>query len=75
MVLMIKGLKEYCKAHERQFGSPIGDDGVLGDDGALPILEGLFTLPNGEHGRLDGGTLDRLLRNIADDAQIEEIEQ
>lgn len=44
--------------------SKIGDDGVLG-----PAWESmgraLLELLNGEHGRLDGGTLDRIIRAVA----------
>ena len=54
----------YGEEHHMQYGSDIGDDGVLG-----PAWKawgsGLRDLLNGETGRLDCGTLDGLFLNIA----------
>ncbi len=56
----IKAWVDYALEHEARFGSPIGEDGVLG-----PAWEqwglALRTLLNGETGDLDCGTLDTIL--------------
>lgn len=59
----IKAAAIYADAHAARFGSPIGEDGVLGPCFAS-ILAGLLGLLNGETGRLDCGTLDGLIREI-----------
>lgn len=58
---MFNGWVHYAQAHEAEFGSPIGEDYVLG-----PMWEdigkSLLGLLNGEIGGLDGGTMDGLIR-------------
>jgi len=65
LVHSITGWAEMAAAHERMYDSLIGEDGVLGPAWKA-IGESLITMLNGERGGLDGGTLDRLIRDIAD---------
>lgn len=58
-------LKSYCRAYQEHFGSPIGGDAILGDEGVRDILRGLNTLLNGPLGQQDGGTLSKMLYDIA----------
>lgn len=60
---MVLGLARYCDAYRKRYDTPIGDDGVLGEN-AADIAHGIIGLLNGELGGLDGGTMDRLVRNI-----------
>lgn len=53
----------YADNHRKRFESRIGDDGVLGEPWAL-ILMSVLTLLNGDLGRLDGGTVDALVRHM-----------
>ena len=57
VVEMVKAWKLYAAAHERAYGSKVGEDSVLG-----PAWESigyaLQVLLNGETGRLDCATLD-----------------
>lgn len=62
---MLKGAVSYADWHFSRYGSKIGDDGVLGPAWA-EVLKSLLTLLNGELGRLDGGTLDGLIRGMLD---------
>ena len=57
---MLRGWLRYADAHQERYASPIGQDGVLGPCWAQ-IGAGLRGLLNGEHGRLDAGTLDSIL--------------
>ena len=75
MVWMLHGLAAWLDGYEARYGSPPGTDGVLGDEGAGKIIEGLLVLLNGELGRLDGGTLDSILRHFAKLYKFEAIEQ
>ena len=68
VVKMLLALAEYADGHTSRYESSIGQDGVLGDDGWLSILKGVRVLLNGELGPLDGGTLDRLLFDMAEAA-------
>lgn len=60
LVELLTGWLRYADAHESAYGSPVGDDGVLGLEWAR-IGEALRGLLNGHLGRLDGGTLDSLI--------------
>jgi len=62
MVLMVRGWCEYAQSHKDQFGSEIGDDRVLGDEW-MAIGQAMLGLLNGDLGRLDGGTLDAIIRD------------
>lgn len=59
----------YCRAYKEHFGSPIGDDGVLGGE-MQDLLRSLRGLLNGPLGREDGGSLDRLILDIAEGADL-----
>jgi hypothetical protein len=52
------------------YQSKIGDDGVLGP-AFTEVLSGLIRLLNGELGTQDGGKLDRMLRNLARQSNID----
>jgi len=60
-VELLSGWLRYADAHHNAYGSGIGADYILGPAWAQ-IAGGLITLLNGDLGRLDGGTLDGLLR-------------
>jgi len=62
MALMVRGWCEYAQSHKDQFGSEIGDDRVLGDEW-MAIGRAMLDLLNGALGRLDGGTLDAIIRD------------
>jgi hypothetical protein len=66
---MLLGLAEYADAHERQYSSKIGADGVLGREW-LDALRGVRGLLNGELGRFDGGTLDKAIHAMAEAASV-----
>jgi hypothetical protein len=61
---MYDALDEYACAHKRRYGSPIGEDGVLGD-AWIAAVRALAELLNGETGSIDCGTFDRHLRDLA----------
>lgn len=63
LVRMITGLAEYADEHAKRYESPVGEDGFIGDLWE-DIAKGIVGLFNGEHGRLDAGTIDGLLRAI-----------
>jgi hypothetical protein len=65
IVAMIRSLATYADNHESAYGSPIGQDYVLGA-AWLDMLKGWRQLLNGELGRLDGGTLDSLAYDLAE---------
>lgn len=70
MVSMLMGWEAYAKQHKQRYESPIGEDGVLGQEWQA-IGEGLIGLLNGELGELDGGTLDAFLRDTMRENGIE----
>ena len=65
--LMYDALDKYQETHRRAYGSPIGADGVLGDQwiAAVRALAGLL---DGETGELDCGAFDHKLRDLAETA-------
>lgn len=65
MIQMIYGWAEYADAHFHRFESLIGEDGFLGP-AWLAMGKGIRALLNGETGRLDCGTLDGLILEIAE---------
>ena len=62
LVQMIKGWTDYSEIHKVRFGSEIGEDCVLGDEW-FAIGMAMLGLLNGDLGRLDGGTLDTIIRD------------
>jgi hypothetical protein len=60
LVHMITGWVDYADVYVERYDAPIGEDHVLGPAWQA-IGEGLRTLLNGETGRLDCGSLDRLI--------------
>lgn len=59
----IRALAEYADAHQERYDSPLAEDYVLGEAWEQAI-RGVLALLNGELGRLDGGELDRTIREI-----------
>lgn len=62
--MMIEGLAMYAAGYEEVVEEPIGNDGVLGDYW-VDIARSFVGLLNGDAGRLDCGSLDRLARDLA----------
>ena len=62
IVRLIGGWLDYANHHHRRFDSGIGEDGFLGQHWEA-IGQALLAMLNGELGRLDGGTLDALIRD------------
>lgn len=60
---MILSLARYADDHETRFESSIGEDGFLGPAWES-MVRNVLTLLNGELNGLDGGTLDKLLRDM-----------
>jgi hypothetical protein len=63
IVRMIEGVALYADHHAKRFESNVGEDGLLGPE-VEQIIRSIRTLLNGECGRLDCGTLDRLLLDM-----------
>lgn len=61
---------KYAALYERRFEQPIGDDYVLGPH-VRDIYAAVIGLLNGPTGRLDCGTVDRLVREFAEDASLD----
>lgn len=62
IVSLLRGWMQYADTHSQRYESGIGEDGVLGDEW-VKIGDALLGLLNGELGRLDGGSLDGLIRD------------
>jgi hypothetical protein len=58
---MLVGWAAYAVAYRLRFGSPIGSDGVLGDEWAM-IGRGLLGLLDGETGGWDCGSISQNIR-------------
>jgi len=71
ILMLMDALEAYAHQYGSAYTMPVGDDGVLGDEW-LSIARGLLGLLNGEHGRLDAGTIDRWVRQLAHDHGFEE---
>ena len=71
LVEMLTGWECYAHAHRTAYEAHILTDGVLGDCWSA-IGEGLLGLLNGELNRLDGGILDRQIRNALTQPEEEE---
>lgn len=71
VVGLVEAAATYADSHERRYGSKLGDDGVLGQHFA-DILKAVRGLLNGECGRLDCGTVDKLLVDMMIAEGIEE---
>ena len=69
LVKILEHVAYYCEAHQRDYGSFVGDDGYL-EPYVKDILQGIIGLLSGP-GRFDGGTLDSFARDLADAHQIE----
>jgi hypothetical protein len=67
LVNFIGALQEYSDAHYETYKSHLADDYVIGDEWQT-IAKSVIGLLTGEHGRLDGGSLDSRIRDIAERA-------
>lgn len=63
IVGLLVGLEEYIEQHQTRYDSALIDDYVL-NKGLVKIIEGLRVFLNGEIGRLDAGTLDKVFVEI-----------
>jgi hypothetical protein len=63
VITLIHAAAHYADQHQARYESKIGDDGVLGPHWES-IVRGIMGLLNGDCGRLDCGTLDKLLRDM-----------
>lgn len=61
IVKLLEGLEEYVYQYANMFKDRVYDDYVLGTDGVQQIVVALRVLLTGELGRLDAGTIDRVL--------------
>lgn len=64
IVAFIKAIAQYADAHRERFETGIGDDGFLGPLW-LEMIRSTRGLLNGDCGRLDCGTLDHMLCEMA----------
>ena len=72
LLQLIQGMSDYAAAYHTEYpDSTLGDDGILGE-GFADIVRGTLTLLNGSLGRLDGGSLDASIREIAAGAGLAE---
>jgi len=60
LVNMLRGWLEYAERHAAYYGTPVGDDGVLGPYWA-DIGQGIRRLLDGPVGRLDCGTIESII--------------
>lgn len=65
IVAMFQAIADYGDTHELRFASTIGDDGFLGPLW-FDMVKSLRGMLNGDCGRLDCGTLDRILCRFAE---------
>lgn len=70
IVHMLDAVSYYMQEHRNMYDSPIGDDYVLGP-AVADILRGALVLLNGETGHLDCGTLDKAIRDLAADHNLD----
>lgn len=72
IILLMDGLEAYANQYRSAYmESSLSDDGVLGTEW-LSIARALVGLLNGEHGRLDAGTVDAWVRALAREHGFEE---
>ena len=67
--MMIEGLEIYAEAFKAEYGTPVGEDGFLGQY-LSEVLHGLRGLESGL-GRFDGGTLDKTMCELAEAHKLE----
>lgn len=60
---LLRGLAQYADDHESRYGSPLGQDYVLGAAWET-ALRSAVALLNGETGRLDCGDVDGIARAL-----------
>jgi hypothetical protein len=70
---MVYAWGTYADHHLARYGSPIGNDGLLGPAWAKQG-ESIITLLNGDCDGLDCETIDRLVRDIAREHGIEDFD-
>ena len=67
---MLRAIQDYAALYRERFESTIGNDGVLGE-GLKDMIQGLRVLLNGDCGRIDCGTIDSKLCELAERHGIE----
>lgn len=67
----IEGWSAIAESHQDLYGTPIGDDAMMGKEFARMGRALRVMLTDGELCRFDGGTIDRLLYSIANEAHID----
>lgn len=70
LIAMMHALDNYAYQHKIRYESAIGEDYMIGD-AWTNIAKGLLMLLNGETGRLDCGTCDAFIRNMATEHGID----
>lgn len=67
---LVHGLALYIDSHQMLFGSPVGEDGYC-DEYVKDIAKAVIALLSAESGRLDCGTIDHAVREMARVAGID----
>lgn len=63
---ILTSIHDYCRSYRYRCDyQNVGDDSILGDEGIKPMLKAVQVLLNGPTGRLDCGTIDTVLFDIA----------
>lgn len=70
IVGLCHALSDYARGHHERYESLIGDDYVLGEHWKQ-IANGLLGLLNGEAGRLDCGSVDSYVRQLAQENHVD----
>lgn len=71
---IIAALNRYAYAYEKAYGTTIGEDAVIGDEGWLVIAKGVHRLLDGEIGHMDAGNVDHVIRMLVREAGFTEKE-
>ncbi len=66
---MLVGWLAYARVHQDRHENAVGNDGFLGDHWEA-LGRAILGLLNGETGRLDCGTLDKLIRHTMRDNAV-----
>jgi hypothetical protein len=66
---MINGLESYCLGLDKEYGTKVGNDYYLAPN-VKDIAHALINMLSGP-GKFDGGTVDKVIRKICNQAEIE----
>lgn len=70
LLAILRGLADYADTHETKYGAPIRNDHYTGEQW-LDALRGVKGFLTCELNRLDGGTLDGAIRELASAAGLD----